>query len=139
MGQTYTMTAKFSFKNSDAADFCRIIRERITLWQEEGLAVFGPSLDKLDLYDPLDCFKAVTNEEVYITDKGKWLVDFDASYGWESVIDDIFAHALRVTDDGSYVDVWPDNHYWGYEMRNGKLFYTTNGKTYREAEEEDDE
>lgn len=56
-----------------------------------------------------------------IDDYRKYSNDFDASYGWESVMIEVFEALVPVLRDGSTLDLSADNAYVGYAVTDGKL------------------
>lgn len=56
-----------------------------------------------------------------IDDYRKYSNDFDASYGWESVMIAVFKALVPVLRDGSTLDLSADNAYVGYAVTGGKL------------------
>lgn len=56
-----------------------------------------------------------------IDDYRKYSNDFDASYGWESVMIAVFKALVPVLRDGSTLDLSADNAYVGYAVTDGKL------------------
>lgn len=56
-----------------------------------------------------------------IDDYRKYSNDFDASYGWESVMIEVFEALVLVLRDGSTLDLSADNAYVGYAVTDGKL------------------
>lgn len=56
-----------------------------------------------------------------IDDYRKYSNDFDASYGWESVMIEVFEALVPVLRDGSTLDLSADNAYVGYAVTGGKL------------------
>ena len=123
MGQCYTVIAKFNFK--DAKEFCGIIAKEITRMQ--GYAVFDLARGKLN--DPFGCFKILTSKDAFIDDDGTWCADFDGSYGWETVMDDIFEASATALKDGSYIHIYPDDGVDKIEVVNGQVnvCYEENG------------
>ena len=54
---------------------------------------------------------------------GKWWVydsDFDARYGWETILWEMFEVIAPFVDEGSYIEVAPDSGSWRLEAINGK-------------------
>lgn len=51
----------------------------------------------------------------------KYSNDFDASYGWESIMIEVFKALVPVLRDGSTLDLSADNAYAGYAITSGKL------------------
>ena len=56
-----------------------------------------------------------------IDDYRKYSNDFDASYGWESVMIEVFEALVPVLRDGSTLDFSADTAYVGYAVTEGKL------------------
>ena len=109
MGQCYSVEAKFVFKNNDPTSFCNVIKEEIEK-RNGKKAIFGELNPNMN--DPKVCFENVTHKcSLELTD-GTLCTDFDGSYGWESVMYEIFMEAAKKLDNGSYVKVWPDNGWW---------------------------
>ena len=50
--------------------------------------------------------------------------DFDASYGWESVMMDMFEVITPYISDGSEILIYPDNDYDRLVVRNGECIQT---------------
>lgn len=106
MGQCYSVSAKLKFKKNDPAMFCRLVRKKIGSMIAKDQARFD--LDGLDLNNPYDCFRAVTRKDsvekhgVYLT------ADFSASYGWGTVMLDVFESAFEGLEYGSRIYIYPD-------------------------------
>lgn len=129
MGQTYSVDMKIIFKNEDAKMlFCNSIKDYIEKTSEK-TAIY--QLEGLNLDNPFDCFKAMTYPRAEEED-GIWCADFDASYGWESVLFDGLGNALKFAEDGSYLYVFPDNYSVYMDKKDGKIITRT-------VEDEEDE
>ena len=50
--------------------------------------------------------------------------DFDASYGWETVMLDVFMYAMDACEDGSETYISIDNDYDKIEVINGRVLQT---------------
>ena len=131
MGMTYSVEASIKFKNNDPSAFCNCIKEYIS--ETNGKSALY-QLDNIDLDKPFDCFKAATVPDAY-ADGDTWYADFDASYGWESVMYDIFEAALEFTENGSSVTIWPDDAMSVITNVNGEVIRTF--QDYDELEEEE--
>ena len=122
MGQCYSVYAKLNFKNDDATSFCEAVKKSV-----EGLsdwANFG-DYDDSDFDTPFGCFQIIaTKRGSFIADNGEFVSDFDASYGWEGVMQDIFNEVMQVLDNGSRVMIYPDHGWERWTVRNGKVKYT---------------
>ena len=77
---------------------------------------------------PEEAHKAVTLEDhvkVMITDRGYahegdvYESTFDASYGWESVMTDMFQSVAPMLEDGSELLVYPDEDYDHITVQDG--------------------
>lgn len=115
MGQLYSAYIHMKFCDDTGEKFCKSIRESINQYQSDGSARFN--LEGLNLIKPLDCFLAVTSTACYglIHDDDcfpVWYSDFDATYGWESVMCEIFGKAARFLGDGGYIDISVDLEPW---------------------------
>lgn len=106
MGQVYEVEMCARFKNNDPAPFCECIKNEV-LKRDGVSATFKEPFESRNWDDPLECFKYITNEDVYeIGDI--WSVGFSASYGWEALMIEIFEKAIETLDDGSWVSICPD-------------------------------
>lgn len=131
MGQTYSVDMKINFKNQDSQMlFCNSIKSYIKETQNK-TAIY--QLEGLNLDNPFDCFKAMTYPGAEEED-GIWYADFDASYGWESVLYDGLGNALKFGEDGSYLYIFPDNYSIYMDKKDGTILTRT-----VEDEEEDEE
>ena len=126
MGQTYTVEAKFIFKNNDPESFCKVFRDEIK--SRDGVTAIFLPYEEDDLKTPFGLFKILTSNnamEAYDSNGDKnpdiWVSDFDASYGWEGLMYDIFSSVLKECDNGSYVRIWPDHGQTKITVKNGKV------------------
>lgn len=129
MGACYTVSITPRFKDKQA--FCDIIREKTADWKLSGTRFpkrslytdpehGKPAAELFDLNDPLECFKLLTAEDVYQQDDS-WSADFDASYGWETVLMDVFEKAVTALEEGSEIYVEPDDYWYRIFVRDGKV------------------
>ena len=132
MGMTYTVDGCFHFKNDDPSEFCRIIADGIRYLIANDFARFNPLGD---LTDPFECFRALCPNA--IKEGNFWTADFDASYGWEGVLISIFEEALAVLEDGSHVDIYPDDYWEKLYDENGKVQFACSDDDSCDDEEED--
>ena len=130
MGQTYTVYAKLVFKDDNPKPFCDIIKQEIS---RRNFNRTGCNFD-----DPFECFKAVTsdNSGECPAAKGVWYSDFDANYGWEAVMYELFEKAIAVLENGSYIEIYPDSGGYRFRVKNGDVFVED---TDQEDEEEEDQ
>lgn len=106
MGQTYSVEARLKFKNNDPASFCKVIQDEIAA-RNGKTANFG--LTRGNVNDPFGCFKILTTENAGQTEDGLWYADFDGSYGWESVLIQVFRAAAGELADGSRITIYTDD------------------------------
>jgi len=120
MGQCYSVYTNFKFKDNDHSSFCKVIAEEADKrnWYKE-----DPDLILRDFKDPFECFKILTSDHAEEDSFGEWSADFDASYSWESVMIDIFTKALKVLENGSYVEIFPDEGGIRLIVKNGKVSF----------------
>ena len=119
MGQVYSVYGKFKFRDNNPAEFCKTIRNTIKDRKY--------SVRKHNMYDPFECFKALTADDAYkgtirsngIKDEDEWAAHFDGSYGRATVLEDIFYEALYTLEDGSYIQVCPDDYYFILRKEDG--------------------
>lgn len=116
MGQCYSVSALFKFKNNNPTEFCNLIKQ-----EAEDRNFLRRNM--YDLNDPMECFRILTDNKVYkaYDNNNVWEADFDATYGWDSVMREVFGKAMDVLDNGSYVHVAPDGYDWIIEKKNGKV------------------
>lgn len=131
MGQCYSVEAKLNFKNNDPSGFCKIIKDEIVDRHGKS-AIFD--LDRGDLNDPFGCFKILTAKDAAKSRDGTWYADFSGSYGWESVMTEIFHEAAKELVDGSVITIYPDYDATEISVRNGKVV-----TSYIEMEDEDED
>ena len=118
MGQTYSVEARLKFKNDDPASFCKVIQDEIAA-RNGKTANFGLTRGNVD--EPFGCFKILTTANAGQTEDGLWYADFDGSYGWESVLIQVFRAAARELADGSRILICPDNGCTEIAVKNGKV------------------
>lgn len=120
MGQCYTVEAKLKFRNNDPAAFCEAIRSEIEK-RDGKSAYFYLDSYGYDLASPFDCFRAMTASDAEIMDDGTYSAGFDASYGWEGLMIEVFSKAAWELEEGSYISIWPDFGQDLIEVRHGKV------------------
>ena len=123
MGQCYSVYLKVKVK--DEKEFVRLSAEKLR-GKFLGLDIREDCFVGHDLATPLGNIKFVLashqhNFDVMTNDNG-WPVyrsDFDASYSWELVLEEWFLAVASTLEDGSEIEVYPDEGHWGYEVRGG--------------------
>ena len=129
MGAVYAVEAKFLHRNNDPTEFCRIITEEF-----KNRGIIDPIDDPTD---PFSCFSALCPNAEENDDTGVYISGFDASYGWEWVMCEIFERALSVLEDGSYVYIEPDNGWERFYKENGDVLYEQGEEDEEDEEEEE--
>jgi len=102
MGQCYSVDAKLIVKDEES--FCKCIQQ--TMKDMEERAIFH--LEDGNVNTAWGCFQIICPNAHDFGD-GEYCADFDASYGWESVMLEIFEKAFDFVEDGSYFDLYPDS------------------------------
>lgn len=73
----------------------------------------------------------VSHQRMYDLEKRRWKngkvtysvkTGFDASYGWEMVMLDLFEGLAEYLERGSILDMWPDNYHETYRIKDGKVY-----------------
>ena len=109
----------------DEKEFVRLSAEKLR-GKFSGLDIRKDCFVGHDLTTPLGNIKFVLAShqhgfDVTTNDNG-WPVyrsDFDASYSWELVLEEWFLAVASTLEDGSEIEVYPDEGHWGYEVRGG--------------------
>ena len=131
MGQTYTVEAKLKFK--DKENFCNTIKSEIEK-RDGKSANFNLEKKNLNLDDPFDCFRALTTVNDSGTYGDVWYAYFSGSYGWESVMVEIFQKAAKYLKDGSVITIYPDSGFDKIAVSNGNVL-----TSYEDEYEDEDE
>lgn len=133
MGACYSVRADLMFEEHDSKGWCETIRRMRDDLEAKGEAHFAP-YTVTDENSPLQWFEAVTTNYCEERD-GAFYADFSASYGWWSVMVDIFTEAIKQCDDDSEIVL----EMWG---EGAPLIITPNGsrldeETYEEQQKQD--
>ena len=116
MGQTYFVEAKLKFPNGDPKGFCECVRREIEA-RNGKTAVFADLSGDMDT--PFGCFSNLTRNAE--DEGGGWMsAAFDASYGWYSVMSEIFLKAAGYLGDGSYICIRPESGCEEITVENGE-------------------
>lgn len=125
MGACYSVTVKVSLTNlKDAEERLqkKILQDTKTDYNIEKYAADGIGIDKFD--DLMQIFLAGKKKSSFmINHKNGWtyyINDFDASYGWESVLMDMFRVLVPDLMDGSEILIYPDEDYDHLKVKGGK-------------------
>lgn len=116
MGACYSTSCKLVCKNEE--DVIRLARGYIQ--DASGYARFSSS-DFNNLDGMMEVF--FTNGVEKDRD-GTYTADFDASYGWESIMQEMFEAIAPALEDGSYLEIYPDNWKDILVVREGKVEFS---------------
>ena len=127
MSACYTIELNMKFKSPESmSDAVRSLQEYIkkdaeTDYDLESYAADGIGTENID--DLMKIFLSDRKRQrITITDSGEWKnysTDFNASYGWESVLVKMFKILGVYLANGSQLDISIDNDYNGLVIRNG--------------------
>ncbi len=105
MGQSYYVDAKFDIRNE---------KEFVT----EGRKIFERSYvrpvkeNQKDTVEHLIETLLAKHQNGYSKDGDNYKSQFDASYGWEGLMEDFFISVKGALNKGSYITVYPDSGHW---------------------------
>lgn len=121
MSQVYTVEAELIFESGSAASaFCKTVKRKV-LEMNGTRAIFD--LEKSDFSSPFGCFKVLTTKGAHDLTGGVMYADFNASYGWESVMYEIFTEAMKHLSEGSVITIYPDMDERRIEKRPGEVVH----------------
>ena len=99
MGALYDIEVFLDCKNTD--EVVRLAKE------------YAASAKKWAVISPFDNFdemlKAFFTKSVHKNADGVYVADFNGSYGWETVMLDMFESIAPALNDGSQLKIWPDH------------------------------
>lgn len=79
------------------------------------------SLDGINRTKIDDLMKVFITDRGFLSDgKGNYSSDFDACYGWDRVMYEMFEFIAPYLEDGSKFCVYPDSGHWLLVVKNGK-------------------
>ena len=111
MGALYDIEVFLDCKNTD--EVVRLAKE------------YAASARKYAVIDPFDdlegMLKAFFTKSVHKNADGVYVADFNGSYGWESVMLDMFESIAPALNDGSWLKVWPDHGMDLMKVVNGRI------------------
>ena len=111
MGALYDIEVFLDCKNTD--EVVRLAKE------------YAASAKKWAVISPFDNFdemlKAFFTKSVHKNADGVYVADFNGSYGWESVMLDMFESIAPALNDGSWLKVWPDHGMDLMKVVNGRI------------------
>ena len=110
MGQTYYVNAKFDIKNE-----MEFVKEGRKIFERPYVRAIEEN--KKDTAEHLIETLLAKNQNGYIKDGNNYRSEFDASYGWEGLMEDFFNAVKATLNKGSYITVYPDSGHWTEEVR----------------------
>ena len=112
MGQTYSVSMNVRFRDEENAK--KSLQDKIgraksehTNYNLDHFKDLGIGTDTLP--DLMGIFFGGWKGVLNSTPAGYLYADFDASYGWESVMMEAFEDISPFLEDGSSIKIWPDN------------------------------
>ena len=124
MGACYSVDLKVNFIDEEGAVKAlneHMVKDTRADYSLEEYANIGVTPDTFD--GLMKILLAETQRKVDIYDNGKFKVyenDFDASYGWESVMMEWFEALAPFLANGSQMIIYPDSDYDKLVIKNGK-------------------
>ena len=129
MGMCYSTCCKVICKNEE---------EVVRLAREYTLDAAGHARFSSSKFTDLDgMMKYFFTANVEREPDGTYTADFDASYGWENVMQEMFEAIAPALEDGSCLEVYPDNWKDTMVVKDGKVEFTQ--EEIEDDEEEDDD
>lgn len=133
MGACYAVTCKLKFNIQDepkvlakmkeqyqkdlgnGVDFCL---DRYSFTKPESVEDFMALyfVEHQDMYD-FDRTVLKNGNVIYLAKSG-----FDASYGWEMLMEELFMNLGELLMRGSILDMYPDNDHITYRVKEGKVY-----------------
>ena len=123
MGQTYSVYLQLRIKDADGLK--KALTDKIARGEEErtnySLEHYQSiGVDTNTLEGLLQVFFGGWNAGLNEYSLGDFTSDFDASYGWESVMMETFDAMAPFLEDGSCLKIYPDTSYDLQVVENGK-------------------
>ena len=111
MGQCYSVNLKINTNNEEK--LIKAVQE----YMESAYASFGNKYKPDSIDNIAKIFLAEEYGANFCTfDDHEYTSDFDGSYGWEGVLDNLWKVMKPYLTRGSYIEVWPDDGSWRYEI-----------------------
>lgn len=111
MGQCYEVTAKINPVNE-----AKFISKSQLFLQNERIDPACLTKAKYNSVDDIMEFLLVAHQRMYERKGDVYTAWFDASYGWEVIIDRWFDAVRETLSKGDYIEVWPDSGHWREEV-----------------------
>ena len=122
MGQTYDVYCTLKPKNE--SETIRLMNEYIDQNEGKGVIFSLENSDRKTLEGLMKIF--ITDRQFQTEEKPnglKYSSGFDASYGWESVMLDMFEHISESLEDKSEIVIYPDSGRDRMVIENGKAVW----------------
>ena len=129
MGQTYSVTLTLRYDNENDVikkmkEFIDVTKSsdsridfRLDEWAKEGIGT-----DKLD-----DLVKIFITNRGYKSEhregESSYHTSFDAKYGWQGIMEDMFKYISSVLQNGSKMSIYPDSGRVIMRIKDGNLHY----------------
>lgn len=133
MGTCYSANVKLKFKEEDSQKILAKMEECYQNHLSQRVN-FGIELYPFKSPSSIEDYMAlyfVSHQRMYDLEKRRWKngkvtysvkTAFDASYGWECVMLDLFEGLAEYLERGSILDMWPDNYHETYRIKDGKAY-----------------
>ena len=133
MGTCYSANVKLKFKEEDSQKILAKMEECYQNHLSQRVN-FGIELYPFKSPSSIEDYMAlyfVSHQRMYDLEKRRWKngkvtysvkTGFDASYGWECVMLDLFEGLAEYLERGSVLDMWPDNYHETYRIKDGKVY-----------------
>jgi len=124
MGQTYSVNVKL-IRDDDEA-LIRKMNEFIRATEADKTRRTDFSLDAyrkkgIGTESVEDLMKIFITDRGFESDGVNFQSDFDACYGWEGVMLEMFKFIAPVLKDGSEIEIWPDEDWQKLYIKDGKV------------------
>lgn len=140
MGQCYSVNLKIKLKSGSEKRAAEALRAHMfgddrTNYHFDKFANLGVGTEKLD--DLIRICLAGWKLTTYFTAESwgwkKYSNDFDCSYGWEGVMNEMFEILTPFLEDQSEIDIYPDSDSFHGHVENGKCIWRQNVTVFRKV------
>lgn len=133
MGQCYSVDLKIKGKNNSEEKAAGRLRSHMlqgdkTNYNFKEFSDFGVGTEKLDDLIQI-CLAGWKSTPYYMEEDSGWkgyYNDFDASYGWDDVMKEMFETLTPFMEDRSKIDIYPDGYSIHGHVENGKCNWIYN-------------
>lgn len=126
MGACYSVEARLRFADGDGRKFAKLMNEFID--ENDGVTAFFGIKDtdpRETAYDVLKILLPYCHDWGADNNGNDYTADFDASYGWETIMIDAFESCGKGLLEGSVVLIYPDSGLDVLEFQNGEFLQTS--------------